>query len=247
MKKIFVSDFDGTLFQNGEVSQEDLEAIHDFRKQGGLFGIATGRMIGSIRNALEMFDVPVDFVVGMNGGVTVDKHYNEIVNFPIGNDIGKEVANLLRDNGAIHYSLSDGHNLCNQGNKSKNLRKYDRPCEEIFSNEVTGLHASMSTIEAARNACNLINEAYGEYVLALPNYAYIDVASNKVNKHIAIEMYLENHGAVEVATAGDAHNDLEMLKNYRGYAMRHGDEDIIHQIELHVDTVSEALEDFLKI
>ena len=103
----------------------------------------------------------------------------------------------------------------------------------------------MPSIESARMACDLINKAYGEHVCALPNYSYIDVASNATNKHKAIQMYLKDHGAVDVATAGDAHNDLEMLKNYRGYAMRHGDEDIIHQIEMHVSTVAEALEDFI--
>ena len=49
----------------------------------------------------------------------------------------------------------------------------------------------------------------------------------------------------EVATAGDAHNDLKMLKNYKGYAMRHGDPVIVKQISRKVDTVAEAIEAFL--
>ena len=50
-----------------------------------------------------------------------------------------------------------------------------------------------------------------------------------------------------VGTAGDAHNDLQMLQKYHGYVMHHGDEDIVSLIENKAHSVKEALEKFMSI
>lgn len=58
MTHIFASDYDGTLYHNKPITQEDLAAIHRFRSKGYKFGIVTGRSINSIfEEALELANV----------------------------------------------------------------------------------------------------------------------------------------------------------------------------------------------
>ena len=66
--KIFATDFDNTLLINNSITQKDIQSIKNFRNMGNLFGIITGRSLGSIIVELEYFDVPYDFIVGINGG-----------------------------------------------------------------------------------------------------------------------------------------------------------------------------------
>lgn len=246
MKKIFITDYDGTLFQNGTVTEKDLEMIHSFRKKGGLFGIATGRIVNSIRHEVEKYDIPVDFVVGVNGAMLMDGSFNKLHSFDIEEGLALEVLAFLRDNGAIHYSISDGYNIHRQGLHTGTLRDFYVPFEEVLANKVRGLYGKMQTRDESFKICEAINNQYGNHIQALPNYNYLDMASSKTDKYYAIEKYLNLlDDEYEVATAGDAHNDLKMLKNYKGYAMRHGDPVIVNQIERKVDTVAEAIEAFL--
>ncbi len=247
MKKVFATDFDGTLFQYGTVSQQDIDTIRKFRKSGGLFGIATGRMIGSIRREIEKYDIPVDFVIGVNGAVTVDSRFKELDSISIDNKIGLEVKEMLKEGNCIRYSISDGYNVFNVGELPEALQSIIVSRQEILDNNIKGLFGNTETIESARSLCAKINNKYGDYVKALPNYNYIDIASNKTDKAIALENYLKAFKDVTVATAGDAHNDLMMMKKYIGYVMKHGDETIISQIDNQVNTVTEALNDFMDL
>ncbi len=247
MKKLFATDYDGTLFQYGEVSQRDLDTIRKFRKQGNLFGIATGRMINSIKEEIFKYNIPVDFVIGINGGVIVDHNFKTLHSLSIENDIGLKVQKHLKESGAVHYSITDGYNLCNQGEKSINLKPFDRPCQEIVNNDIRGLYARMPSIDMAREVCLEINDHYGDHVKALPNYNYVDIASSRTDKYVALSHFVKDLNIDLIGTSGDAHNDYLMLKNYHGYAMHHGDETIVSKISRRAHTVSEALENFMEI
>lgn len=246
MRKVFATDYDGTLFQYDTVSKKDLEAIHEFRKQGGLFGIATGRMIASIKAEIIKYDIPVDFLIGINGGVTLNSDFEEIHSLTIKKDTALNIKEYLLEKSATHASISDGYHVYSEGFVSEYLKVYNVPYEEIINNEIKGLYSKFNTVDESRFICDHINEVYGDEVKALPNYEYIDIASSQTDKAIALEKYLERFKAVDVATAGDAHNDLMMLKKYKGYAMKHGDATIVNQIDKKVRTVHEALQDFME-
>lgn len=246
MRKVFATDYDGTLFQYETVSKKDLQTIQKFRAEGGLFGIATGRMIASIKAEIIKYDIPVDFVIGINGGVTLNSDYEEIHSLTINKETAIAIKDYLIEKSATHASISDGYHVYSEGHVSEYLEKYNISYDEIIDNDIKGLYSKFNTVDESRFVCDHINETYGDEVKALPNYEYIDIASSKTDKAIALEKYLERFKKVDVATAGDAHNDLMMLKKYKGYAMKHGDADIVNQIDRKVRTVHEALEDFMK-
>ena len=63
-----VSDFDGTIFNSRkEVSKETVQTINQFIDNGGTFCVCTGRMTGSIINALKRFEIDRGYVITYNG------------------------------------------------------------------------------------------------------------------------------------------------------------------------------------
>lgn len=82
MIRLFAADVDGTLLNNdSKLDQETIEAIKAFRKQGGVFMVATGR------NSWELSDV-TDHVSDLicncvNGALLCDSSGREIISHPV--------------------------------------------------------------------------------------------------------------------------------------------------------------------
>ena len=64
---IIGSDFDGTIFIDGKISQKDIQAIRDFQQTGNLFAIVTGRSYSSLAPLIEGKIEP-DIIIANNGG-----------------------------------------------------------------------------------------------------------------------------------------------------------------------------------
>ncbi len=57
-KIILLSDIDGTLLNSqSRVGEKNRQAISEFIKEGGSFGIATGRSLTNARNFLENIEI----------------------------------------------------------------------------------------------------------------------------------------------------------------------------------------------
>ncbi|MCD7771743.1 MAG: HAD family hydrolase [Oscillospiraceae bacterium] len=78
-KTIFVTDMDGTLLApDKSVSQGNLQAISEYRKAGGLFGIATGRPIHTMRKYLSILDIDLPLIL-YNGCIVYDHQRDKIL------------------------------------------------------------------------------------------------------------------------------------------------------------------------
>ena len=66
-RKILFSDFDGTLFINGKVSDADREAIRRWRAAGHLFAMASGRHMTPLKVYLAQENVEWDYLLCLNG------------------------------------------------------------------------------------------------------------------------------------------------------------------------------------
>ena len=75
MKKMIVSDYDGTFYRNEKELKENIELINAYRANGNLFVIATGRAYTSFMAELEKHPVPYDYLI-LSGGMVLDKNHN---------------------------------------------------------------------------------------------------------------------------------------------------------------------------
>ncbi len=78
-KVIIMTDLDGTLLNDRkQVSERDISAINDFRANGGLFTLATGRGVAMARSIVEKLEVDMPCVI-FNGAAVYDFKRDEFL------------------------------------------------------------------------------------------------------------------------------------------------------------------------
>ena len=82
MKKVFASDFDGTLYfylaeDDRKLPAENVAKIREYQAAGHLFGLCTGRQVGGLTPFITGFVEP-DFYITSSGANIVDTQFKEI-------------------------------------------------------------------------------------------------------------------------------------------------------------------------
>lgn len=220
---VLVTDLDGTLLPHNKIlNEKDLNAIKYFRQNGGIFTIATGRIIQAADQFFESLkpDAPV---ILNNGGLIYDTRKKEIIYEISLDDAAYEYTKSLMEkfpDMGVEVNLSDG----------------------IFAVNMTEweqLHLSMTHLpytvkgmeEIPKNGwCKVLYSIGGGRVNDLSDYAASsgwDKTSFVISGDFLFECLpkgctkgsalkrlseLEKWNDFTVAAAGDYNNDLEMLE-----------------------------------
>lgn len=115
MKKVFASDFDGTLYfykaaDPDKLPQESVEKIREYQEAGHLFGLCTGRQVGGLTPFITGLVEP-DFFITSSGANIVDRHYEEIRKRGIDPAVAKGIVELLQPKG-FRMTLDVGGDIC---------------------------------------------------------------------------------------------------------------------------------------
>lgn len=230
-KKILFSDFDGTLYINGTVNEQDRNAIRRWRADGNLFAMASGRDLNALKTHLIEENVEWDFLLCLNGAEAYDHCDRLLFETPI--DI-KILPGLYRS-----VVQDDGWaNVC-CGSRGERVRT---PNCTLFNNDhvhypethlssftkFTQLSTAVADTVAANEVKIRVLQAYGDYVSAEVNGHCIDINARGVNKASGIEKLIQIAclSPENVYCAGDNFNDLCMLTSYQGYAMANGPQEV---------------------
>ena len=95
MKKVFASDFDGTLYfykadDENKLPKANVDKIREYQAAGNLFGLCTGRQVGGLTPFITGFVEP-DFFITSSGSNIVDREFKEIYK----RGVDREVADAL--------------------------------------------------------------------------------------------------------------------------------------------------------
>lgn len=229
MKKILVSDYDQTFYINDEDIQKNKIAVNKFRKQGNMFIIATGRSYKDFIKKREQYNIKCDYVIINHGATILDKDDNIIFKSIIPNEI---LDNLKMD---LHIENTEKHFCCSLlesrvGFEHKNLTK---------------VHVKYSNLEYSNEIQRKLEEKYGDIL----NIYYvsgnsIEIISKNTNKSKAIKLLSEKLkiGQDEIFTVGDGYSDIQMVKDYKGYAMKESVAELKKIAIEEVDSVSNLIE-----
>lgn len=232
MIHMFASDYDGTLFKDHVVTQHDLDAIHKFRSLGHKFGIVTGRSIDSIRIEIDKYNIPVDFLVGINGGVVLDHDYKELYTSKMDSDLAKDVMDHIEDFGVHFYGANDGYRISRkiltdmEDSFKPNLQP--TPIEEIMEKGIAAMYIWSGEEERAKELAKSINDKFGAHgIHSFPNTQAVDVGIANVSKSTGIEIIRDHYNyAGQIFTVGDSFNDVPMIKDFHGFLMENGSMEI---------------------
>ena len=105
--KLIASDFDNTIYDGHRVSPEVLRAIADYRRAGGKFVVATGRIFESIRKKMPGLGAD-DEVIACQGAAVYDIRTCEVLErFPLPYAIAKKVVDFYESKGDVCHAYAD--------------------------------------------------------------------------------------------------------------------------------------------
>ncbi len=231
-KKILVSDYDKTFYLNDEDIEKNKIAINEFRKRGNIFIIATGRSYFDFHNKVDLYKFNYDYVIINHGATILDKNDNILANFPIKDEIISEIKNDLK----LEKSIKG---FC----CSKLESRVDFNHKDLTKINV-GYNSKDESISINININNKYSQFINSYQIAETS---LEIISNETNKSKAIDLLLNrlNIKRQNVYTIGDGYSDIEMVKNFNGYAMQKSVDELKNVAQKEYSSVSELINEII--
>lgn len=231
-KNVLVSDYDQTFYLNDEDMEKNKLAIKKFREKGNIFIIATGRSYFDFHNKVDLYNFDYDYVIINHGATILDSDNNIIANFPIKNEIIDKIKNDLE----LEKSIKG---FC---------------CSEIESRvdfdhkDLTKINVKYNSREEAIAINEIINNRYSNFINSYyVNKDSLEIIANETNKSKAIALLLKRLHILNenVYTIGDGYSDIEMIKDFNGYAMTNSIEELKIVAKKEYESVSELINEII--
>lgn len=255
MKKVFASDFDGTLYfykaeDPDKLPMASVEKIREYQEAGHFFGLCTGRQVGGLTPFITGLVEP-DFYITSSGSNIIDRHMRPIQKKGIDPEVAQAIVDLLQPKG-FRMTLDVGGDICV-------FEKMDYPGTYYVIRSVSDIPEGLihqvsahteSLEEAAENAA-LVNEQFGGAVQAFQNVVEIDIAPKGCSKGKGVEVlreyYRNQFGEVQLFGIGDSLNDLPLIEAADiSYTFPYAPKEVQEKVTKVVDTIVDALEDSMK-
>lgn len=203
MKKLLVSDYDGTfnIHNNRSVIDSNIDAVKRFIDSGNIFSLASARSFNLLKRETNKYKIPYDYLVCNNGGVVFDKDDNIIFFHPVLNSSLLKTLKYLNKLGILKNILF----------------------KDFYGNITTDLN-EVCDIICTINADNLdkLNQIQEElnYLCSTP-FFHLLVFSEKMDKVDGIDIIASKESITEesIYTVGNDFFDKNMLLRYNGYRM----------------------------
>lgn len=231
-KKILISDYDQTFYINDEDIEKNKLLVKEFRKKGNIFVIATGRSYFDFHNKLDMYNFEYDYVIINHGATILDKDNNVFTNFPIDNEIIDNIKTDLQ----LEKTLQG---FCCSKLESR---------VDFNHKDITKINVKYSSIEEAMQINDIINKKYSKYANSYyVNQNSIEIISSKINKSMAINILLNklNLSKENVYVIGDGYSDINMIKEFNGYAMKESVDELKKIAKKQYNSVSELIKEIM--
>lgn len=251
-KKVFASDFDGTLyFYKAEVKlpPESVKKIHEYQDAGHLFGLCTGRQVGGLTPFITGFFEP-DFFITSSGANIVDRDFQPILKRGVDRDVADKLIQRYKNDHRMTLDVEG--EICV-------FRTMDYPGKYHVITGVDDAPAGMihqvsihnETLEEAAAVSAWVNEHFGEYVTAFQNVIEVDIAPRGCSKGKGVEFlreYMrEQWGDIILYGIGDSINDMPLLEAADvSYTFPYAPPEVQQKATKVVETICDALEDSMK-
>lgn len=246
--KLLVCDFDGTLYTSDyKVNQETIDAVEEFKVQGGRFVIATGRLFQAIKPFAELFKLTDEVITYQGSGIFNLKSGELVYSREIDTKLAVEV-----------YS----HLYNNYGNITSPMLFYDDKCIVEEENEYNKIFASIVKVPLVcvgeklndyvkdnnlnarkilslaedvhiRNMITDLQENFGDKLnINQSSKGLMELVDKQASKGNAVKWLAEKYNIPQeqVCAIGDAENDNSMIE-YAGLGVAMGNAmDITKQV-----------------
>ena len=223
--KLIASDFDNTIYDGTEIHPRVLQAIAAYRKAGGKFVVATGRIFESIRKKMGMIGADDELIACQGAALYKASTGKVLERFPLSPEIAKIAVDFFEARGDVCHAYADKEFYVAEENPSSQV--YAAYCEVT----PTYLGRPLSTFLPEMAATNKIISILGldeidgrmeELAALLGKDAevtksapmFLEVTSAKAGKGNCLIALANRLGIPieETVAVGDNLNDLSMIR-----------------------------------
>lgn len=251
MKKLLATDLDGTLLKDNKVTEENGNAVYKLQREKNLLVVSTGRPYNGIGMLKEESNIVANYYILLNGALIVDALGSKVEQKIIKKDVIKKILNeIIEENvfisvesGYVTYLLTDGDNLP-YPNK-KRVYSIDEIDEEL---SLISIYSPMKELDEIENVKNIINEKYGDTIIAYRNDIYIDIVPLGCSKGNALKDLVEQEELIEdnIYAIGDSWNDVSMFEVVKNsFTFHHAENELKKHASHLVSSVAECIEKFM--
>ncbi len=222
--KLLISDMDGTLLDSKHhVSTQNIEAIKYFTENGGLFTLASGRMVKAVEPYLEMLPINAPAIL-YNGSVIYDFNNKKILwETYLDNEVLELTRKVMEELSYTGIELFHGSDLYiireNEHTLNHIRREKLEPFYKSFSEAPRDVYKVIVAADPSKIpevSRYLAGEAVGyncRYVSSEPQF--LELLPPFVSKGDALSRLIKiiNISTENVVAVGDNYNDLEMISN----------------------------------
>lgn len=251
---ILASDYDGTFFVDKAQTLRNLEAVSRWRKLGNSFGLVTGRSYEMVQLAMKEIPLPLDFLICNNGAAIYRLDGTVMKHSPLNRNRLEEFLELssVKESPRIFAASSQGTFTVRMEDRSLFGIQLNAPkisIEELLELE-TIWQFSLGGVseEKAKDCADEINQCLGEDFTAYYNQNSIDVVRTGISKSSGISQYAAARGDTgeKILVIGDGGNDVDMIRDFHGYAIAGGCEAAKQAASQTVVSVEELIENALQ-
>lgn len=241
--KIIASDYDGTLNHNG-IDEKKKSAISDWRKNGNLFGIISGRGYKSLKSVIDKVPFEYDFLVCNNGATIYNTEGQLLKEIRCDGKIAKPFiedlfswrcpfADIDKD---VSFIIRADINECDDDEYT-----FESMPEVSYFNQISTM---LSDTDEASAVVEKIKNKYSDILTPLQNGNCIDIVPKGVNKAQGIYELLSIFGGSydDVIAVGDNINDTDMIAEFRSYAMENAVDSIKALADEIISDITELIE-----
>lgn len=209
--KLLVSDYDGTFNEDNKLYKinKNIDAVRRFMDNGNIFAFATGRCFNSIKEEIDKYRIPYNYLICNNGSVIFDNKDELLFRHTILLEAVIKTLTYLDKFGFIKsIELKDSY-----GNTTDN---YSDVCEIFCTLRLrNSLDARM-----VREEISFLNSI---------SFMNMIVFKDDIDKKdgIYVVSSIENIDDKDIFTIGDASNDIGMLTHFNGYKMPYSYPDVM--------------------
>lgn len=234
MKKLYISDLDGTLLTPEQtIAAETAATLNECIARGAYFTFATARTAASAVKITENININVPCIL-MNGVSVYDISQKKYVkNEYLSSDESSAVAALLDSLGqsGFMYKISEDKLSCEYTKLDspeiyefyrRRKDRYDKPFSQIksFSDSCTDevmyftMLDSYEKLDVVRTEAEKIGGLKYEFYRDIysENVWYLEIFSDKASKYNGVKFLRDNYGFDHITCFGDNLNDLPMFR-----------------------------------
>ena len=197
MKKILISDYDGTFDMFNYSIKYNVSAINKFRKDGNVFVLSSARNYDSIKPKINKYNIKYDYLNCLDGLVLFDRNDNLINTKYIESNIVCELTQIIRN---------------------KILMMNDTSTTSI-NDKIVCISSYAKSLKEYKKLLNILKTDFSDLeIFNFLNLFFIKPKSDKIDG-IDIIKKIENINDNNIYTIGNDLNDLKMIEKYNGCSM----------------------------